>query len=131
MYGRINKNNGCLANMTNGGEHNNGRIRSKECCIKQSIFMKNYWNKIPKEDRILKQSKIIMKAQKALKLKGYPKKYLKGRLHIDKKVINLESGIIHNSIKEVYETYNIPFSKSHLVAMLSNKYKNKTNFKLL
>lgn len=134
LYGRIDLKSGTLSNLTDGGELNSNRVKSKEHILNLKLGLKKYWNNLSEEQkqkRKINSIKHITKAKlKYLEL-GCPKKYKNGRPHIDKKVINLETGIIHDSIKEVYESYNLKISKSHLTAVLAGKYTNNTNFKLI
>lgn len=97
LYGRIDLGTGSLINFTGGGEGLNDYEHSEEYKNKMSKVMK---------DRYLNNTAPI---------------------HPTKEVVNIETGIFYDSIKDAHKTLS-NISYSHFVSMLSGKYTNTTNF---
>lgn len=108
LYGRKNLNSGSLVNLTDGGESNTGKICTDKLRKTRSKLMKKRWLNLTPQQKIQKINK-----------------FTKTNCT---KVLNTETGTIHNSINEAYESSPKLFSKSHFTAMLSNKYENKTKY---
>jgi hypothetical protein len=104
-YGRVNNNTGILCNLTDGGEGRYNSKHSKETLVK------------------LSKAKLGKTLSKETKLKMSNNSY---RL---RKVIDVKTNIIYNSLKEISEIFNIkPSTLSHY---LNGSRKNKTTFKYI
>ena len=119
-YGRRDLGTGCLVNMTNGGDGSPGTFVSKETRLK--ISSKNKGKKLTDEH----------KRKLSLQKKGIKPSIeteLKRLESICKKVINIETNIIYNSVKEVSDIFDLKYLP--LVRKLNGMYKNTTTFKYL
>lgn len=112
-YGRINNKTGILVNLTDGGDGCEGLVHSLESKLKMS--------KVRIEKGVAKGSNNPM----------YGKKHTQKVKDISsKKVIDITTGVIYNSAKEVSDLFNINYST--LRAKLNGAIKtNNTNFKYL
>lgn len=99
LYGRRNLKQGTLVNLTDGGEGVVNHIPSKLAREKS-------------RERIISMNK--------------SRKYFK-KPYQAQMVLNLETGIIYDSMREAYNTTS-KYTESHFHLMLANKTKNKTNF---
>lgn len=108
FYGRYDLGTGNLVNKTDGGEGVNG-FNHSEKTKKQISKSKKGCNNLFKGTKYTKD--------RALKCSSLHKK--------DLVILNLDTGIFYETIKEVAETYN--FKRTTLNAMLSGQNKNKTN----
>lgn len=110
LYGRKDLNLGSLVNHTDGGEGTLNHIVS------------NYARQKSRE-RIIEMNK----SRKFFK-RISTKRLKKGR---GKKVIDLETGIFYDKIKEACYAKDVKYSISYVSMMLNGKEVNKTNFKLI
>lgn len=120
-YGRKDLKLGKLVNMTDGGNGSINRIVSKEERLRISKLFKG---KTQNEEWIYKRSKSLklfyknnINAFDIIKLKN------------SKKIIDIETNIIYNSITEVSKIFKI--NRTTLNAKLSGQNKNNTSFKYL
>lgn len=109
-YGRKDLGKGMLCNMTDGGEGGFNQTVSEESKLK------------------MRKAKLGKKLSKSHKL-NISKSLLKLTGINRKKVINIETNIIYNSIKEASD--NSKYSYSALRAQLSGQNKNVSNFKII
>lgn len=108
LYGRRDLNFGNLVNLTDGGDGSPGVIQTKISNLKRSASLKG---KNSGENNPM-----------------YGKNPYLNKIHYrSKKVINIETFQIYNSIKEVSKITNI--NKSTLLRWLNNQKKNKSIFK--
>lgn len=128
LYGRKNLKTGSLANLTDGGEGETGRVCSEELRLKRSLILKERWRKIPKEERIEKTKFILEKARLAQKLLGKRKRKSPSIKREGRKVINTESKQIFNSMRDAYKSESFNICERHFRAMIVGKYENKTKF---
>lgn len=107
-YGRKDLGLGLLVNRTDGGDTNSGKIISKETRLK------------------MKNAKIGKKASEETKLKMRNSRKINNN-YKTRKVIDMESLIVYNSIKHASENLNINYTllRSHLY---KRRY-NKTNIR--
>ncbi len=139
--GRLNNHTGMLSNLTNGGEGSAGRVVPKE----QRDYLRNRYKgqKRPKEvvDRYVQTRKDRGNYKKSQKTKDKISNSLMGNKNpffgkkqpkwvIDKHskiVLNTETGIFYDSIKEAALTTN--FKYDHFKSMLNGNAINTTMFK--
>jgi hypothetical protein len=150
IYGRLDKGNGILSNLTDGGEGTLGVIVCEETKRKNSerfkgkgnpmygkthprhlieqIRLKNIgkkaWNKGKKNVYTIEQIKKMSEAKKGILAWNKGKKNVNG-LGKAKIVINLESGIFYESCKEASEIYG--YKHSTLKSKLNGINKNNTS----
>lgn len=140
LFGRKDLNNGLLVNLTKGGQGAGERIVSSE----QREYLRNKYKgkKRPKEvvDKYVKTRKERNNYKKSQKTKDkirnstignknhfYGKKQPKWVVDLHSKIVlNLETGIFYDSIKEACKTTY--FSYDYFKSMLNGNSKNKTNF---
>lgn len=120
LYGRKNNNTGILANMTDGGDGSIGAIYTEERRERQSEAIKNSprnlkGKKLPDwwKNKI-RQSKI-----------GNKNPMFGKKSHLAKKVIDINTGIEYDSIKEAAKS--TPYQFQYISAMLNGTKPNKTN----
>jgi hypothetical protein len=143
-YGRKDRGEGTLCNLTDGGDGSFGLITSEETKRKLSKRFKgknhpNYGKKLS-ETTCLRKSKSMKNSDKNLKGKKLPDwwkdKIRQTKMGADnpmygkrsaraKKVIDVVTGIEYDSIMEAAES--TPFQFQYISAMLNGKKKNKTN----
>lgn len=140
IYGRINLGTGCLSNMTDGGdgglspskEHreklskqSRERIWTKESRKKLSEFRLNN----PLSEYQLLKIKESNSKRKGKKLSEEIKLKMSKNSYRCRKVIDVSTNIIYNTLKEVSILFNIkPSTLSHY---LNNTRTNKTTFKYI
>jgi len=131
LYGRIDKNTGSLANLTDGGEGTIGAIRSEE--YRRNVSKSLTGRKIPREivekirntnkGRVFSEerNKKISKARKGVK-----RPYMQYGEHPNAiKICNSVTGEFYSSMKEASEKTGIIYSS--LSSILNGYQKNKTN----
>lgn len=110
FYGRKDLNLGSLVNLTNGGDGAVCKITSDETKIKLSNVMKG--------------------RHKGEKNPMFGKNPYKDKIHYaSKKIININTGEIYNTITEVYKKNNI--KKTTFLRWLKNENLNKTSYRYL
>lgn len=120
LYGRKDLKKGNLCNLTDGGETNsNISSLTKEKFRKCKLGNKNpnYGKSLTEETK-----RKISESMKGTKSFLYGKKYR----YWSKLVLNLETGIFYDSIKEAYQ-YS-PYKYKAFKAMLNGQNPNKTSF---
>lgn len=119
-YGRINLKNGCLANLTDGGDGSLECIRSEETRNK----LKNY-RKGKKHSEETKQKMALSKKGKfkTTEWKNAISKSMIGKN--SKRVIDKKTGKIFNSVSETAIHFKI--NRAYLSQQLLGIYKNKTD----
>ena len=115
-YGRKDNNTGSLCNMTDGGEGSYGRKQTEECKDKIRKAKTGKPSITKGRVRSLEHSSNISKSKKG-----------KRNLKNAKKIIDLNTNLIYNSIQDVSELFNIKYQT--LAGYLNGRRKNKTNFK--
>jgi len=141
-FGRKDKNEGSLANLTDGGEGNLGAIFTKERRINISNSLKG--KKLSKE-RVeacknrrhsketiekIRQAKLGTKASKETKdkMRISNRKGIEASVKkISKIIIDIENGVFYDSVREASEI--VGCTRSHLSGMLLGRYNNKTNLR--
>lgn len=111
LYGRIDKGTGILANLTDGGESNSGKITSEKEKIRRKASALNQWSKLS-----LKDKNVILE---------------KVRKNNCRKVINLITKEIYNSITEAYKSESCKFAKLHFMDMVAGRVTNYTKFEVI
>lgn len=126
LYGRIDKSNGILANLTDGGDGTIGIIVSEENRKKLSQRTKGENN--PMFGKSISKESI---QKRLLKIKGRPawNKGLKGvqKAHNCKIVLDFNTGVYYESAKEAAEAINMKHST--LKSKLNGSNKNNTSLK--
>ena len=131
LYGRIDKNTGTLANLTDGGEGTIGAIRSEEYKKNVSKFLTG--RKMPREvvEKIRNTNKgRVFSAERNRKIseakKGIKRPYMQYGNHANAtKICNSVTGECYSSMKEASEKTGIIYSS--LSSILNGYQKNKTN----
>lgn len=121
-YGRSDENKGKLVNLTQGGEGSSGYIKTKDWCEKHSEHLKikysgegnPFFGKNHSEDvknYISNIQKIFYTYKEGswsnITIKKYNDSVKNSR---SKKVINIDNGILFNSLREASEYYNVNYS---------------------
>jgi len=132
LYGRRNLGNGTLCNLTDGGEGAYGRKMSEKTKI--ALIKSNTGSKKSKET-IIKMSKAKIGKLKSEETKLKMSKYRTGKKHSEstiqklsgsnhhssRKVINIETGIIYDSVSDAAKANNIRVNTLHYRLTKSNK----------
>ena len=122
-----------LCNMTDGGEGTSGVIRSQESKKKMSESMKGEKHNMYGKKHTEETKKKMSESRKGKKYTEELKKKIANSLKVKglmtKKVINIKTNEIYESAKEVSFLFNIKYN--NLIKYLTNKCKNKTDFKYL
>lgn len=127
LYGRINKKNGTLSNLTDGGDGVTGVIVSENARIRSS---KTHLNKIVSKETKEKISKSLkLKVKSPDEIKRFLKESLRYSKSIRKKVICLDNGIVFESAKEAAIFFSI--SRTYVCRQISGVRKNKFNLKYI
>lgn len=119
-YGRRDLKTGTLVNMTNGGEGSIGYIPSEKSRRSRSEKMKGV-SKSEEARKNMNKSKIGKSISKEHREKC--------RLIGAKKVINIETGEIYESVQNLIK--NSDFTSAQLYDRLGGRLKNKTNYMYL
>lgn len=114
-YGRRNLGLGLLVNLTNGGEGSEGYKHTEEAILKIKEFKQNI-------SEYTKQLMSVSAKNRKIS-KETISKMTKSRF---KKVIDIETNIIYNSVKEVSQIFDIKYST--LASNLNGNLKNNTKF---
>ena len=120
LYGRKSNNKGSLINLTDGGEGRVGYIVPKDVIDK--IRQKNIGKKVSIESR-----KRLSDALTGRKLSEFTKNKMKGRQNHRKKVIDISTNIIYDSLKLAADEFKL--KETTLIAMLKGQNRNKTTLK--
>jgi hypothetical protein len=132
LYGRRDLGNGTLCNLTDGGEGAYGRKMSEKTKI--ALIKSNTGSKKSKET-IIKMSKAKIGKLKSDETKLKMSKYRTGKKHSEstikklsgsnhhssRKVINIETGIIYDSVSDAAKANNIRVNTLHYRLTKSNK----------
>jgi hypothetical protein len=142
IYGRKDLNLGTLCNLTSGGDgvvnmspisrkklvdSNTGKIHSQETKDKIGHIAKNRSPESRMKMRLAKLGKKIIftdKHRENLRKSGYIKNHPQNIL-----VLNQETGIYYMTAKDASRTLSIRYNEFH--KMITNKTKNKTQFKIV
>lgn len=119
-YGRKNLNKGTLVNLTDGGQGSPNTINSEETRKRKSDAAKNK----PKSQKHKENSK---NACKGISKSLEHKLKLANNCPRKKKLIDVSTGIIYNSITEAAKALN--YKRTAIQAWLSGQNTNKTNLK--
>jgi len=125
LYGRKDKNEGCLANRTDGGDGSTGIVYTKKHRLKLSEGQIN-------SDKTMKKGDILPqwwrgKISEAVTGENNHMYGRTGKKHpMSKRVINIETKEVYNSIGEAAETTR--HSMKYLSGMLNNDKNNLTPF---
>ena len=146
IYGRKDMGNGTLVNLTNGGDGSVGVFVTNETRLKLSLMFKgenhpNFGKKLSKETCI-KKSESMKNSDKNLKGKKLPD-WWKDKIRQTKlgeknpmfgkksprakKVIDIETGVVYNSIMEAANSTKYQFQ--YISSMLNGNKFNKTNLR--
>lgn len=132
LYGRVDIGTGILCNMTDGGEGAYGRKMSEKNKI--ALIKRNTGSKKSNET-IIKMSKVKIGKLKSEETKLKMSKYRTGKKHSEstiqkmsgsnhhssRKVINIETGVIYDSVSDAAKANNIRVNTLHYRLTKSNK----------
>ena len=146
IYGRKDMGNGTLVNLTNGGDGSVGVFVTNETRLKLSLMFKgenhpNFGKKLSKKT-CMKKSESMKNSDKNLKGKKLPD-WWKDKIRQTKlgeknpmfgkksprakKVIDIETGVVYNSIMEAANSTKYQFQ--YISSMLNGNKFNKTNLR--
>jgi len=150
-YGRLDNNSGILVNKNNGGQGAEygdknpmrkykhlrddaskrmmGKVKPETC---KSIIYEGIKYTSLKElylDRFTEVFSSYKSFHRSYKSRGIENILDKSKKGNQKSVINLQNGVVFNTAKEAYETFNIGCSISYFRSMLNGSKNNKTDFR--
>jgi hypothetical protein len=127
LYGRINKKNGTLSNLTDGGDGVFGLIVSKNARKRTSETHLNKILSTETKEKISKSLKLKVKSRENIDI------FLKASLiyskSIRKKVLCIDSGDIFESAQEAAAFFGV--SRTYICRQVSGARKNKFNLKYI
>lgn len=135
FYRRRDKGLGPLVNMTDGGEGNYGRVVSNETRLKHSLSMKN--KKLSEEHKrklsLAKKNKLWSTESKLKKQISMSKHRIEISIKISnsnkKKIIDVTTNIIYDSVKDVCNKFNLSvYTMQKKLSPHCKTHKNNTNF---
>ena len=127
LYGRINKKNGTLSNLTDGGDGVVGVIVSENARIRSS---ETHLNKnISKETREKISKSLKLKVKSPDEIERFLKESLRYSKSIRKKIVCLDNGIVFESAQEAAIFFGI--SRTYVCRQISGVRKNKFNLKYI